>query len=84
MDDYPPSTPNARRARSRVADPVKRLERMDEYGVQAQVLYPNVIALRVVGVHRTGPRSQRQRCAQAYNDFIAEFASDRRQAAKSR
>lgn len=55
-------------------DPVARLEKMDEYGVYAQVLYPNVIAFNSVAFRDLGPEPA-EVCTSVYNDFVAEFAS---------
>jgi predicted TIM-barrel fold metal-dependent hydrolase len=52
-----------------------RLGRLDSYGVWAQVLYPNVIAFDAHAfLTELGPELATT-CVQAYNDFLAEFAS---------
>ena len=53
--------------------PKERLERMDEYGIYAQVLYPNLIGFEAPLFIDLGPEAALA-CTQAYNDFIAEFA----------
>ena len=61
-----------------IADPAiydarKRLERMDEYGLHAQVVYPNIggfgswMSINDVEL--------REACVRAYNDFVIEWAS---------
>ncbi len=55
-------------------DPNVRLTRMDEYGIYAAVLYPNVIAFNA-GVFMSLERELALACVQAYNDFQTEFAS---------
>jgi hypothetical protein len=55
-------------------NPVERLKRMNEYGLYAQVLYPNVIAFNGGAFMELGPELGLA-CTQAYNDFLTEFAS---------
>ncbi len=61
------------------ADADARLKKMDEYGIWAQVLYPNVAGFgagRYLGLQ--DPELMLL-CVQAYNDWVAEWASaDRR------
>jgi uncharacterized protein len=73
--EHPPSTP----AEFDEVDPgswkaVERLQRMDEYGIYAQVLYPNLIGFETPLFMELGPEVALA-CTQAYNDFISEFAS---------
>src|SRR5207302_4861836 len=56
-------------------DPKPRLARMDEYGIHAQILYPNVAifsANRLLAMHE--PQLQLD-CVRAYNDFQSDFSS---------
>ena len=55
-------------------DAKKRLERLDEYGLQAQVLYPNIIAFSTSEFLRVGEDFALD-CVRAWNDFLAEWAS---------
>jgi uncharacterized protein len=58
------------------SDPVKRLQRMDEYGIWAQVLYPNVgifAAADYLGVG-SDPAFALE-CVKAYNDFLVDWAA---------
>lgn len=55
-------------------DPHVRLERMDEYGIYAQVLYPNLIGFSTNAFIDVGPEFALA-CTQAYNDFLIDFAS---------
>jgi predicted TIM-barrel fold metal-dependent hydrolase len=74
--DYPPSYPPSLEAADRAAwDPKVRLERMDEYGILAQVLYPNVMAFSPQHFMNIGDPALANDCARAYNDFLAEFAA---------
>jgi uncharacterized protein len=74
--EYPPEHP----PRLSDADPATwdakaRLARMDSYGIQAQVLYPNVAlfdASTIVGMNDAALRLE---CIRAYNDFQVEWGS---------
>ena len=76
--EYPPDHP-PRLADVDVAtwDPTARLARMDEYGVWAQVLYPNVAGFGAGKLLTLGDGELMLACVQAYNDFLAEYASAR-------
>jgi predicted TIM-barrel fold metal-dependent hydrolase len=54
--------------------PSARLARMDEYGIYAQVLYPNVIGFYAPLFMRLEPEVSLA-CVRAYNDYLTEFAS---------
>ncbi len=74
--DYPPSFP----ATLAQADPaawkaVDRLERMDQYGIYAQVLYPNLLGFQCESFMRMSDRQLGLDCVSAYNDFLADFCS---------
>jgi uncharacterized protein len=51
-----------------------RLKRMDEYGIFAQVLYPNLIGFDAPLFMKLGSELSIL-CTQVYNDFLIEFAS---------
>ena len=53
----------------------ERLQRMDEYGVHAQVLFPNLLCFSVATFMELGDADLMLSCVQAYNDFSTEFAS---------
>ncbi len=55
-------------------DPAKRLERMDEYGIHAQVLYPNLIGFEAPLFMGLGEELS-VACVRAYNDFLLDFSS---------
>lgn len=55
-------------------DPVARIKRLDEFGLHAQVLYPNIIAFEPMAFIKLGPELALL-CNQIYNDFLADFAS---------
>ena len=56
-------------------EPTARLARMDEYGIWAQVLYPNVAGFGAGKLLTLGDGELMLACVQAYNDFLAEYAS---------
>jgi predicted TIM-barrel fold metal-dependent hydrolase len=61
------------------SDPHLRLKKMDEYGIWAQVLYPNVAGFGAGQYLGLEDPELMLLCVQAYNDWIAEWASvDRR------
>src|SRR4051812_47329454 len=75
-NEFPPQHP----ARLSDVDPATwdasaRLRRMDEYGIWAQVLYPNVAGFGAGKVLTLGDPELMLGCVQAYNDFLAEYAS---------
>ena len=55
-------------------DPQTRLQRMDEYGIYAEVLYPNLIGFETNQFIRLGT-DVALACVEAYNNFQSEFAS---------
>ena len=73
--DYPPAHPPSLEQADRGSwDPHARLKRMDEYGIYAQVLYPNVIAFAPEAFIGLPDPSLSLECVSAYNDFIVDFA----------
>ena len=74
--EYPPDHP-PRLADVDVAtwEPTARLARMDEYGIWAQVLYPNVAGFGAGKLLTLGDPELMLACVQAYNDFLAEYSS---------
>jgi predicted TIM-barrel fold metal-dependent hydrolase len=73
--EYPPDHPRRLSdADVRCYDAQRRLEHMDEYGVIAQVLYPNIGVFQVneyIGM-KADPQLVLE-CVQAYNDFLVDF-----------
>jgi predicted TIM-barrel fold metal-dependent hydrolase len=73
--DFPPSHPPSLDE----ADPgswnaTDRLQRLDEYGIAAQILYPNLLAF-YMHVFMELDSELALACVRAYNDFLVEFAS---------
>jgi predicted TIM-barrel fold metal-dependent hydrolase len=56
-------------------DPHVRAQRMDQYGVRAQVLYPNLLGFVLHSFLAVNDAEFRIACVRAYNDFLAEFAA---------
>ena len=53
-------------------DSKKRLERLDEFGIYAQVLYPNIIAFSAPEFLKLG-EEYALACMRVWNDFLAEW-----------
>lgn len=56
-------------------DAAVRLQRMDEYGIRAQVVYPNVGGFGSGNFISLGDEALQIACVRAYNDFLVEWAS---------
>jgi predicted TIM-barrel fold metal-dependent hydrolase len=54
-------------------DAKERLKKLDEFGIHAQVLYPNLIAFEA-GTFMALERDLALDCVRVYNDFLIEFA----------
>src|SRR4051812_13206182 len=75
-NEFPPNHP----PKLSVVDPATwdvapRLARMDEYGIWAQVLYPNVAGFGAGKVLAIGDPELMLGCVRAYNDFLTDYAS---------
>ncbi|MFT3854104.1 MAG: amidohydrolase family protein [Ilumatobacteraceae bacterium] len=74
--EFPPSTPETfdecDQAGFKAED---RLVRLDEYGIYAQVLYPNIVGFHGKAfLDELGPEDATV-CVQAYNDYLTDFCS---------
>jgi len=56
-------------------DSTARLKKMDEFGLYAQVLYPNLIGFETQSFLDLGDPQLALDCVRAYNDFLTDFAS---------
>jgi uncharacterized protein len=56
-------------------NPVDRIERMDQHGVYAQVLYPNILGFATYAILKLGEPELMLEVVRAYNDALIEFAS---------
>lgn len=70
--DHPPTLDEADHGSF---DARERLSRMDEYGIWAQVIYPNVGGFGSGNFLRLGERELMDDCVRAYNDFLIEWCS---------
>ena len=74
--EYPPDhPPRLADVDAATWDAKARLARMDEYGVWAQVLYPNVAGFGAGKLLTLGDSDLMLACVRAYNDFLVEYAS---------
>ncbi|HEY2658577.1 MAG TPA: amidohydrolase family protein [Caulobacteraceae bacterium] len=74
--EYPPKRPQ----RLEQVDPSlyeanARLKKMDEYGIFAQILYPNVAGFGAGRYLGLGDKELMLLCVQAYNDWLTEWSS---------
>jgi predicted TIM-barrel fold metal-dependent hydrolase len=56
-------------------EPTARLARMDEYGIHAQVLYPNVALFNSASIQQYADDEFQLAMVKAYNDYQTEFCS---------
>jgi predicted TIM-barrel fold metal-dependent hydrolase len=56
-------------------DPKVRAQRMDEFGIRAQLLYPNLLGLWIRTFLEVGDRDFQLACFRGYNDFLTDFAN---------
>ena len=71
--DHPPDLEHADPA---AYIPKKRLERLDEYGIWAQVVYPNVGGFGSGNFLALKEPELMYDCVKAYNDFLTEWCSE--------
>lgn len=78
--EYPPKRPQRLdQVDPGLYDARKRLKKMDEFGIWAQVLYPNVAGFGAGRYLALGDTDLMLLCVQAYNDWLAEWSSADRQ-----
>jgi len=53
-----------------------RIKKMDEYGLYAQILYPNVGGFGALSFLNVGDTELMNECVRAYNDFLVESCSE--------
>jgi predicted TIM-barrel fold metal-dependent hydrolase len=72
--EFPPSHPvSLAEADPASWNPKARLQRLDEYQLYAQILYPNVLGFSASSFIKLEPDLS-VACVRAYNDFLTEFA----------
>jgi uncharacterized protein len=75
-DRYPPDQPTRfTETQPYTWDARERLKLMDEYGIYAQVLYPNVSGFGMGRFTDLSDPKLMLACVQAYNDFLVDFSS---------
>jgi predicted TIM-barrel fold metal-dependent hydrolase len=76
LDEYWPDYPKTLSEVDPAAyDPVARAAKMDEFGLRAQVLYPNLLAFNLFDFFAVGDEAFRLACVKAYNDYQTEFSA---------
>jgi uncharacterized protein len=74
--EYPPDHPRRwTDADPATWEPHARLARMDEYGIHAQVLYPNVALFNSASIQENAGQDFQLAMVQAYNDYQTDFCS---------
>jgi predicted TIM-barrel fold metal-dependent hydrolase len=56
-------------------DPQVRVKTLDEHGIAAQILYPNVLAFYSRTMLQFGDADFHLACVRAYNDFLTDFVA---------
>lgn len=74
-DPPPDHPPTLEQADHGSWDAAVRLERMDEYGMYAQVIYPNVAGFGAQNFLNMTEPALMIECVRAYNDFLLEWCS---------
>jgi predicted TIM-barrel fold metal-dependent hydrolase len=72
--EYPPDfAPRLEEVDPRIYEPARRLELMDEYGIYAEVLYPNVAGFGAGKYMDFGDMDLALLLLQAYNDYLSDW-----------
>jgi predicted TIM-barrel fold metal-dependent hydrolase len=75
-DEYPPFGPKRfTDIPAELWDPKSRLATMDEFGIHAQVLYPNIATFASRNFVFGDDAEIHDLCIEVYNDFLTEFSS---------
>ncbi|MGW0633058.1 amidohydrolase family protein [Streptomyces sp. NPDC002758] len=74
-EPFPSYPPTLEQAHPASWNPSERLKILDEYGLWAQVLYPNLLGFSLYAFLDL-PEPLRTECVKAYNDFLVDFASE--------
>ena len=73
--EFPPSMPaDFEDLEPGACDPKERLGRMDDMGIWAQVLYPNIVGFESATIKKLDPPIALA-CIQAYNDWLLEWCA---------
>ena len=71
----PGSPPTLEEADPAAWDPKQRLARMDEHGIDVQVLYPNMMGFELLTFANHPDQDFALACVAAYNDFQTDFCN---------
>ena len=75
--DFPPGfPPTLDQADPATWQAAARLKKMDQYGIYAAVLYPNLLGFQCETFMRAPDRQFGIECVRAYNDFLVDFCSE--------
>ncbi len=73
--EFPPSSPwEYEDCDPGAFDPAARLERLDEYGIDVQILYPNIVGFYAARIIELGSELSAL-CIRAYNDFLIDWCA---------
>lgn len=76
FDGYPPTHPKTLEdTKAYTWDAGERLKLMDDYGIQAQVLFPNVVFFEADSVMKVGDTDLMVDSIRAYNDWQSDYAA---------
>jgi predicted TIM-barrel fold metal-dependent hydrolase len=74
--DYPPShPPTLADVDAGAYDPHARVRRLDEFGIQSQFVYPNILGFYSGLFASMADAALALECVRAYNDFLSDFCS---------
>jgi predicted TIM-barrel fold metal-dependent hydrolase len=74
--DFPPGfPPTLEQADPSTWQAEARLRKMDEYGIHAAVLYPNLLGFQAESFIKASDPQFGIECVRAYNDFLVDFCS---------
>lgn len=75
--EFPPSHPRMIEDADPAAwDPGQRLKRLDDYGIYAQLLYPNLLGFFSNIFYELDDHELRGAIVRGYNDFLVDFCSE--------
>ncbi len=72
---YPSVPPTFEDIDASCFEPEARVRWMDQYGIDTQILYPNIIAFEGHGILKLADEALRIQIIRVYNDYVTEFAA---------
>jgi len=73
-EPFPSTPPNLEQADPACFDPIARVERLDEHGIDVQLLFPQIVGFQI-STFAALEHDLSVECIRAYNDFQTDFAS---------